>query len=81
MTKIVPTLPDAHIVRTYPRDYADTDTESEGEAPFEVETEDEEKNSISNRNPQKDQYQAKVFRHLRKTQKTICTFTKIFWPS
>ena len=41
MAQVTP-LPDAHLVRTYPKDYADTDTESEGEAQFEIDTEDEE---------------------------------------
>jgi len=39
MAETIPSLPDAHLVRTYPKDYADTDTESEGEAQFEVDTE------------------------------------------
>jgi hypothetical protein len=42
MAEIIPVLPDDHLVRTYPKDYADTDTESEGEAQFEADTDDEE---------------------------------------
>jgi hypothetical protein len=47
---------DSHIIRTYPKDYAQSDTESEGEAQFEVDTEDEEQNSISSRLQQNQQY-------------------------
>ncbi|KAH6592314.1 hypothetical protein BASA61_004637 [Batrachochytrium salamandrivorans] len=39
MAENTPSLADAHIVRTYPNDYAPSDTESEGEAQFEVEGE------------------------------------------
>lgn len=39
----------AHIIRTYPTDYAQSDTESEGEAQLEADTEDEEQHSISTR--------------------------------
>jgi hypothetical protein len=49
MAEITPLLADSHIIRTYPKDYAQSDTESEGEAQFEVDTEDEEQNSISSR--------------------------------
>jgi hypothetical protein len=56
MAVITPSLPDARLVRTYPKDYADTDTESEGEAQFEVDTEDEEQYSISARLQQNQQY-------------------------
>ncbi|KAH6569740.1 hypothetical protein BASA62_004662 [Batrachochytrium salamandrivorans] len=41
MAENTPSLADAHIVRTYPNDYAPSDTESEGEAQFEVEVDDE----------------------------------------
>jgi hypothetical protein len=52
-----PSLPDAHIVRTYPKDYAASDTESEGEAHFEVDTiEEEEQHSISRRLQQNQEY-------------------------
>jgi hypothetical protein len=47
MTEIIPSLPDAHIVRTYKRDYADTDTESKEKTHCELDTGDEEKCSIS----------------------------------
>ncbi|KAH6570981.1 hypothetical protein BASA60_007410 [Batrachochytrium salamandrivorans] len=59
MAENTPSLADAHIVRTYPNDYAPSDTESEGEAQFEVEVddevevEDEEQNSVSTRFKQK----------------------------
>ena len=56
MAEIAPSLPDAHIIRTYPKDYAASDTESEGEAQFEVDTEDEEQHSISTRLEQNQQY-------------------------
>jgi hypothetical protein len=56
MAVITPSLPDARLVRTYPKDYADTDTESEGEAQFEVDTEDEEQYSITTRLEQNKQY-------------------------
>ena len=56
MAEIPPSLPDAHIIRTYPRDYAASDTGSEGEAQFEVDTEDEEQHSISTRLQQNQQY-------------------------
>lgn len=46
----------AHIIRTYPTDYAQSDTESEGEAQFEADTEDEEQHSISTRLGQNQQY-------------------------
>ena len=56
MTEIIPSLADSHIIRTYPKDYAQSDTESEGEAQFEVDTEDEEQNFISTRLQQNQQY-------------------------
>jgi hypothetical protein len=56
MAEIIPSLPDARLVRTYSKDYADTDTESEGEAQFEVDSEDEEHYSISTRLQQNQQY-------------------------
>ena len=56
MAEIVPSLEDSHIIRTYPKDYAQSDTESEGEAQFEVDTEDEEQNSISTRLQQNQLY-------------------------
>jgi hypothetical protein len=56
MAEITPLLADSHIIRTYPKDYAQSDTESEGEAQFEVDTEDEEQNSISSRLQQNQQY-------------------------
>jgi hypothetical protein len=56
MAEITPSLPDAHIIRTYKRDYAASDTESEGEAQFEVDTVDEEQHSISTRLEQNQQY-------------------------
>ncbi|KAK6093345.1 hypothetical protein MT418_006663 [Batrachochytrium dendrobatidis] len=56
MSEIIPSLPDAHLVRTYPKDYAGTDTESEGEAQFELDTEDEEQYSISTRLQQNQQH-------------------------
>ena len=56
MAEITPLLADSHIIRTYPKDYAQSDTESEGEAQFEVDTEDEEQNSISTRLQQNQQY-------------------------
>lgn len=56
MAEITPSLPDAHLVRTYLKDYADTDTESEGEAQFEVDSEDEEQYSITTRLEQNKQY-------------------------
>ena len=56
MAAVTPSLPDAHLVRTYLRDYADTDTESEGEARFEVDSEDAEQYSISTRLQQNQQY-------------------------
>ena len=56
MAEITPSLADSHIIRTYPKDYAQSDTESEGEAQFEVDTEDEEQNSISSRLQQNQQY-------------------------
>ena len=47
----------SHIIRTYPKDYAQSDTEeSEGEAQFEVDVEDEEQNSICTRLQQNQQY-------------------------
>ena len=57
MTDIAtPSLPDAHIIRTYPNNYAASDTESEGEAQFEVDTEDEEEHAISTRLRQNQEY-------------------------
>ncbi|KAH6584277.1 hypothetical protein BASA61_007555 [Batrachochytrium salamandrivorans] len=56
MAENTPSLADAHIVRTYPNDYAPSDTESEGEAQFEVEVEDEEQNSVSTRLEQNQLY-------------------------
>jgi hypothetical protein len=56
MAEITPSLADSHIIRTYPKDYAQSDTESEGEAQFEVDAEDEEQNSISTRLQQNQQY-------------------------
>ncbi|KAH6583368.1 hypothetical protein BASA60_001492 [Batrachochytrium salamandrivorans] len=56
MAENTPSLADAHIVRTYPNDYAPSDTESEGEAQFEVEVEDEEQNSVSTRFEQNQLY-------------------------
>jgi hypothetical protein len=47
MAEIVPSLPDAHIVRTYPKDYAASDTESEREVEFEADMEDEEQVSVA----------------------------------
>jgi hypothetical protein len=52
----VPTLPDQHVVRTYPHDYAGTETESEAEGCFEVDTEDEEQVSIEIRLQQNQSY-------------------------
>ncbi len=49
MAEIIPSLAESHIIRTYPKDYAQSDTQSEGEAQFEVNTEDEDQNSISTR--------------------------------
>lgn len=40
-----PSLPSAHIIRTYPKDYAESDTESEAEVQFEVDTVNEGKSS------------------------------------
>ncbi|KAI8896739.1 hypothetical protein BC833DRAFT_527887 [Globomyces pollinis-pini] len=54
MAEITPSLA-AHIIRTYPTDYAQSDTESEGEAQFEADTEDEEQHSISTRLQQNQQ--------------------------
>ena len=56
MEEIAPSLPDAHIFRTYLQDYAASDTESEGEAHFEVDTEDEEQYSIATRLVQNQEY-------------------------
>ncbi|KAJ3012162.1 UNVERIFIED_CONTAM: hypothetical protein HDU68_001345, partial [Siphonaria sp. JEL0065] len=56
MAEITPSLPDAHIIRTNPKDYAASDTESEGEAQLEVDSEDEEQHSISTRLQQNQQY-------------------------
>ena len=61
MANITPSLPDAHLVRTYPNDYADSDTESEGEAQFEPEKfepekETEDQSSISLRFQQNQQF-------------------------
>jgi hypothetical protein len=56
MAEITPSLPGAHLVLTYPKDYADTVTESEGEVQFEIDTEDEEQYSISTRLQQNQQY-------------------------
>ncbi|KAH6573640.1 hypothetical protein BASA62_002855 [Batrachochytrium salamandrivorans] len=56
MAENTPSLADAHIVRTYPNDYAPSDTESEGEAQFEVEVEDEEQHSVSTRFEQNQLY-------------------------
>ena len=56
MAEIVPSLADSHIIRTYAKDYAQSDTESEGEAQFEVDSEDEEQNPISTRLQQNQQY-------------------------
>ncbi|KAH9246143.1 hypothetical protein BASA81_016338 [Batrachochytrium salamandrivorans] len=56
MAENTPSLADAHIVRTYPNDYAPSDTESEGEAQFEVEVEDEEQHSVSTRLEQNQLY-------------------------
>ena len=52
MAEIIPSIAteDSYkIIRTYPKDYAQSDTVSEGESQFEVGTEDEEQNSISSR--------------------------------
>ena len=49
MAEITASPADSHIIRTYPKDYAQSDTESEGEAHFEVDVEDEEQNPISTR--------------------------------
>ena len=51
MAEITPSLPNAHIIRTYTTDYAPSDTgsDSEGEARFEADTDDEEQHSIFNR--------------------------------
>ncbi|KAH6581814.1 hypothetical protein BASA60_002230 [Batrachochytrium salamandrivorans] len=56
MAENTPSLADAHIVRTYPNDYAPSDTESEEEAQFEVEVEDEEQHSVSTRFEQNQLY-------------------------
>ena len=56
MAEIIPSLADSHIIRTYPKDYDQSDTESEREAQFEVDAEDEEQNSISSRLQQNQQY-------------------------
>jgi hypothetical protein len=56
MAEIIASLPDAHLVCSYLKDYADTDTESEGEAQDEVDTDDEEESSISTRLQQNQQY-------------------------
>ncbi|KAK6095664.1 hypothetical protein MT418_004341 [Batrachochytrium dendrobatidis] len=56
MAEIAPSLSDAHIVRTYPKDYAALDTESEGEVQFEVDIEDEEQYSIATRLVQNQEY-------------------------
>jgi len=55
MAEITPFLA-AHIIRTYPTDYAQSDTESEGEAQFEADTEDEEQHSIFTRLQQNQLY-------------------------
>ena len=55
MAEITPSLA-AHIIRTYPTDYAQSDTESDGVAQFEADTEDEEQHSISTRLQQNQQY-------------------------
>ena len=47
MAETTPTLPDAHIVRTYSECYATTDTESEGEARFEASSGDADRQDIS----------------------------------
>jgi hypothetical protein len=47
MAEIIPSLADSHIIRTYPKDYTQSDTETEGEAQLEVDNEDEERNLIS----------------------------------
>ena len=56
MTKISPSIPGSHIIRTYPKDYADTDTESEGESQIDVDPEDEEQESTSARLQQNQQF-------------------------
>ncbi|KAI9339391.1 hypothetical protein BDR26DRAFT_862349 [Obelidium mucronatum] len=56
MSELTPSLPDAHIIRTYPKDYAASDTESEREAQFEVDSEDEAQQSISTRLQQNQQF-------------------------
>ena len=56
MAEIIPSLPDDHLVRTYPNDYADSDTESEGEAQFKVDSEDDDQYPISTRLEQNQQY-------------------------
>ena len=44
-----PSIPDSHMVRTYPKYYATSDTDSEVEAQFEVESGDQEQLSIVHR--------------------------------
>ena len=56
MAEITPSLPDVHLVRTYSKDYADTDTESEGGAQFAVDREDVEQSSISYRLQENQQF-------------------------
>ena len=60
MLNIAPLLPDAHLVRTYPGDYAETDTETdtetEGELHYEEDTENEELISVSTRLEQNQQF-------------------------
>ena len=56
MAETIPSLADSHIIRTYPKEYSQSDTESEGEAQFDVDTEDEEQNSISTRLQQNQLY-------------------------
>ena len=56
MAELAATLPDAHIARTYTKDYADTDTESEMESQIEIDNEDEDLLSISLRLEQNQEY-------------------------
>jgi hypothetical protein len=56
MAEIIPSLPDARLVRIYAKDYVESDTDSEGLAQFESDKEDEEIYSISKRLQQNQEY-------------------------
>ena len=63
MAEIAPSLPNAHIVRTYPKDYAASDTESEGEVEFEPDMEDEEQVSVAQRLVQNQEFLDRQIAH------------------